>query len=1099
MNLETLYKSYRTDKDCKELLLQSHWFASFADFDPKTGETLPMSLNKALDRISSRQPTPYVKDRLWLLMKHSEEAARRLMKSLSEEPRREPAYLPIREVRELDTASFIALSRRPGRNIREKLADKPYMQAVRHYQSIDVPENRLLKTYLMQLADALELRKEHLHDKSSEDFLQSIYRWLNEEEIGEIARWENLTPNNTLLSHRDYRRVWNSWRLLQTIEEDLDRDMEHLAQRRDVRAKWEGLAKKYASGNIVFADMPILVDYNRFRIDPWDKSLPSFQTRGVSHELEFFETNEPVCLDLTQIQPVFATPTQSGRLSDSFFWQRWSKGDEQIDLELFDSDAVYVHGDATTVTCCDMFFFKGDVPEVLNQASRSFSLRLREHFHNGRMIWLTPDSLNDFDLELVRRNINAGFSKADPVPCSVAAVFEHIDYSKIAHDGFKVAVIERINGKAYLTEMVARFDKDLKEALPETRGYIWEKGTSELFSRDVEVEPVEGSIYILGKDGTWTKRCNPYGVAHKTDDDTIMAYEGFDCAIWLSGRPVKGGIRLYQLQSQVVDIPLWRNHIPELMTKVMMDGFYQPFYFVGKDVTVQPVRGKAIRINVPQEFTLPKGKKAYRLPLLQGSNEEALEYEAKLVSKDFPYSEDVKCRLNMTYTYGADDPYHLVFVPMDKRYRPINVIWQLKEDVVVDDAPAPDYPTPLSWADVQHHYNPVKNEYRDLTTWAVSSCKKLLEILSPLTARPISSQIRSDWKTDKKGKHFTFADNPNGDDYFIHENNLAHGVDYARIEEGDAVYFFTEIWQGRTQAKYVAPKAEWAKDGITYNVAPNASKYIHSAMYVPFIRLWSDGKSCSDPACPTSLKTSIKGYASKIYDYMAMKEASQWLKRDLLFLLCCMGKDMPPKMSSQIPSMVRDKKIDEKALGFALGTLSEAWQREAFAHVLNQSNGFSMRVFSHAIWRNESFVRAFGCNDLTKILDCLEEKIAKNAKKLSTETDQKKRRQDIAHMTRYLELLLALLRTRESSEENIRMLLQPGQDVTVRFAEQVNALIADAVRRRDDYFSRVQLDVSMKPKDDKTPDLLYALRVFLEGDDAASAIRVTGIADDDDE
>ena len=100
-------------------------------------------------------------------------------------------------------------------------------------------------------------------------------------------------------------------------------------------------------------------------------------------------------------------------------------------------------------------------------------------------------------------------------------------------------------------------------------------------------------------------------------------------------------------------------------------------------------------------------------------------------------------------------------------------------------------------------------------------------------------------------------------------------------------------------------------------------------------------------------------------------------------------------------------------------------------------------------------------------------------------------------MTRYLELLMGLLRTRESSDENIRMLLQPGQDRTVKFSESVNLLIADAVSRGDDYFSRLKLDVSTRASDDKTPDLLYALRVYLEGDMAASAIRVTGVAEDD--
>ena len=49
------------------------------------------------------------------------------------------------------------------------------------------------------------------------------------------------------------------------------------------------------------------------------------------------------------------------------------------------------------------------------------------------------------------------------------------------------------------------------------------------------------------------------------------------------------------------------------------------------------------------------------------------------------------------------------------------------------------------------------------------------------------------------------------------------------------------------------------------------------------------------------------------------------------------------------------------------------------------------------------------------------------------------------------------------------------------------------------YSSRLKLDVSTRSDDDRTPDLLYALRVYLSGDDAASAIRVTGIVDDEDD
>lgn len=1099
MNLEELYKSFRTDQDCRDLLLQSHWFASFADFDPKTGQTLPMSLNKALERMSTRKPSIFVKDRLWLLAAHSEEAVRRLMRALSEEPRRESAYLPIRQVRELDTASFIALSRRPGRNIREKLADKPYMQAVRHFQSIDVPENRLLKTYLMALADALELRRKYLKDRSVDDLLQTIYRWLNEDEIKEIARWDNLTPNNTLLSHRDYRRVWNSWRWLQVIEDDIDRDMAHFAERKEVREKWEGLAKRYADGTTVFADEPIMVDFNTFSIIPWCGHVKAGKVSKVNHRRQFFETREPVCLDLTQIQPVYATPSGSGRLEDSFFWQRWENDEETVDIELFDSDAVFLHPDATTITYSDMFFFKGENQSILNklnQASRSFSLRLREHFHNDRLIWLTPDNLNDFELELVRRNINADFAQAEPLPCSVAAVFEHIEYSKIEHDGYCVAVVERINGKAYLTEMVAHFDGNLAKALPETRGFIWERGASELFSNDVETDSVEASVYLYNGEG-WTREYNPYGVAHKTDQDVVMPLEGYDCAIWLNGRPVSGGIKLYQLQSQIRDIPLWRNHIPELMTKVMMNGFYQPFYFVGQDVTVQPIRGRAVKINVPEEFTLPKGKKTYRLPLLQGANEEAIEYEAKLVSKDFPYAEDVKCRLNMTYTYGADDPYKLVFEPLDRNYRPISVVWQLKEDVVIDDAPAPGYPVSLTWRELQHHWNPKRNEESDFLEWSQGSTSHLIEMLDRLSSKPVEARMKMNWKRNVKGAMFAFAQTADGEDYYINEHSLLRDVDSSDIYEGVKVFFYVTRQGDRTKAWHVAPASGVGEYQFLFG--KEVKRFIRSSLYVPYINVWADGRTLAEAECPDEYRRTMSGYIKKLNSYSANSRLAEPIQVELVFLLCCTGRDMPAAMGSRIVEQAKERDLRAKALGYALGDLSAPWQRDALEIVLANCDNWAVQALAAAAWRNKDFIDCLTYDQVAVISSSLSHILAQECDRIISQGRLSNEKAEIGRVVKYLELLLGLLRTRESSDETLRMYFQPGQDITISFEESVNRLVENALKYGYSYASRLKLDVSTRSDDDRTPDFLYALRVYLSGDNAASAIRVTGIVDDIDD
>lgn len=1122
MNLRELYKSFSSDPDYRELLLQTHWLSSFVDFDPRTGEALPMPISTALNRMARRTPTPFVKDRLWHLMSHSEEAAKRLMKALSEEPRREPAYLPIRQVRELDTASFIALSRRPGRNIREKLADKPYMQAVRHFQSIDIPENRLLKAYLTQLADALELRKEYLKDKGVEDYLQAIYRWLKEDEVQTISRWENLAPNNALLSHRDYRRVWDSWRLLQSLDADIERDMVDLVRRRQIKDKWEKLAKRYAVGSSVFADMPLIIDYNTFDITPWDSNLPCAQAKVSARNAGFFETNEPVCLDLTQLQPVFATSSQVGKLHDVFFWQRWRSERELVDLELFDSDSIYLHSDATTITSSDMFFFKGDTSEALVQAAHSFIQRLRRHFHNGRLIWLTPDGLNDFDLDLARKNINAAFSQADPLPCSVAAVFEHIGYEEIAHDGYRVAVVERINSKEYLTEMIARRDEGLLEVLPETRGYIWEKGVTKLSSDDVPADDVKGPVYLY-KEGDWSLKCNPYGVAHTSDRDVVKDDQDYDRIILLNTRPVSGGIRLYQLQMKAGDIPLWRNHIPELMTKVMLNGSYQSFYFVGKDVTVQPIRNKPIRIPVPQKFTLPKGKRAYRLPLLLGTNEEALEYEAKLTSKDFPYAEDVECRLNMTYTYGADDPYKLVFEPLDKTYRQIKAIWQKAEDIEIDDAPGPVYPRPLTWYELQHQINLRTGGKSDFLDWAVRKTEELLSWIYPtISADKIRNQIgepqsaviqRNSWGENADGTRFILVRSARGE-HLIYSYNLLDSYTTKDFKKGDTVYCYEWIAKnGKIYSSYISKDpaltiearvheemqrkrkrvAEWPEIRTT-----NTVRKIHSALYVPYLHVWADGRSISDTDCPQWFSEEWGELSEKLIAASQDFKIPEIVHRELMFLLTCCFTDLSPRGKDLVRGYAHSKKVDAKVLGVFLGNLSEKSRAAEYSSIIsNKTPGSKIGLYVHmiiasAIWRQEGFIDVLD----RRMIESLAKDIERRLKRFCEEDFNSLPKFELSQRIRLLELLFGLLRSRDSSDSQIAGILQPNRELTKRLSTILETISAKAVATGCVFASRVKLEIADKPEDDKTPDLLYALQLYLTGSASMNAIRVTGVVDE---
>src|SRR6185369_5407468 len=94
------------------------------------------------------------------IVEHAFAALQETLRHPHERLVRKHASLPLRAVRELDTTSFFALSRRSGRTIREKLADRPYLWAVERRWTINTAENRLVKAFCGRITDLLRTRFE---------------------------------------------------------------------------------------------------------------------------------------------------------------------------------------------------------------------------------------------------------------------------------------------------------------------------------------------------------------------------------------------------------------------------------------------------------------------------------------------------------------------------------------------------------------------------------------------------------------------------------------------------------------------------------------------------------------------------------------------------------------------------------------------------------------------------------------------------------------------------------------------------------------------------------------------------------------------------
>ena len=1110
MSLFEIYRASSSKDEFGEkarvLLEQQHWFTVNADFDPKTGLALPQALSVFLAKIAQEQPEGITRDRLWRITEHSRTPVERLFRALNESPHREHALLPVHAVRELDANSFIKLSNRPGRTVREKLAGKPYMQAVRRFQSVDLPENRLLKAFVRHLGELLELRRDCLSEE--DELLPKIQSWLRSEEAQAIGNWDNLPPNNTLLSHRDCRRVWDAWRWLQSLDDDVAGDLAQIEARNKTILLWKQCAYMWAEGKHPFAEMPLLFDYENFEILPWSSKPPLFNAsrQNIPRRIQKCEITEPVCVDFTSLRPRYASDSGNvaQSLPDAFLWQQWRRYDECIDMVLFHSDAVWLHPQSTIITAPDLLFAKDKTSVNCDRAAHTFASHLRSIFRHDTLIWLVPDYVNDFELEVIRRNLNARFTNSKPLPRSVAAVFAQIDYSRIG-DGFTVLVVDSAGGRTCATKLFAKFDIELKKCLPETGGYYWERCPSVIISSaDRDKLNVSGyDITTVDANEQWHEPMPPtrpsfVDVSFLKSDPRIG---NFAFCINLIESPVAGGICLHALQQRAGDIPIWRNQFPELSIKVMKDGLRQRFHLVSRGTTVKPIRGKPISITIDENFTLPSGKAFYQFPLYIGDNADDLGFSARLSSPAFPLKIDILCDLNLTFEYGADEPYKLVFAPRDKSFPPVRATWQRTEEIIVTDAPWPEYPVPMTWADLRFIRKPDSNETSDLLDWVQNAIAQLDRDFYIRPKPRTTGVISQKWITDKKGGHFTFAAcNTTEESVFIHQNSFSRGVNYSDFSAGQSISFELQERDGKYSGWKVAGpryKDEVRLKDLDEESARSLISNIHKRLYFPVIQVWRDGRSIIDPECPKDFTDSIGGSVAYFVELLMESAIPDSVKNEIRFILACLHKDIPDDSVQWIFEQINNGDIREKrTVGFALGDVSEQWQKALLSQLVANPTSDALRVFSYAIWREQHFVEKFSLADLRTILNSLSIMLGniKQCPPRKHEKDKWTARSWIRATTEPLELMLGLLRTRASVDPEIKMILQPPQQITNKLAKQIEHVTDIVLQSNVPLISRLQINIQ-KPEGDRTPDLLYALRLYLTGDDGANIIRISNVSD----
>lgn len=248
------------------ILFLQDWMVTVAGWaDAESGD---YGLDRFLEQIANCPAAiAQRKDAVSRLIAGTDAAIRRIMENMRSTIIHENVLQHVYKVREINSYGLKWLSRRPGRTVKEKIANSnASMMAVRRRQSVDTGENRLFLAFLREMADLIDMKVSSLPPEricsEEPEFASRAFLILKDPDFSEVRRWENLPPNNTLLSDQNYGKIWRSWNEMKEIDEVVSEDAESLDQR--LAALFFMLVLSEGKKYFAFPQVPVIVDY-RFR------------------------------------------------------------------------------------------------------------------------------------------------------------------------------------------------------------------------------------------------------------------------------------------------------------------------------------------------------------------------------------------------------------------------------------------------------------------------------------------------------------------------------------------------------------------------------------------------------------------------------------------------------------------------------------------------------------------------------------------------------------------------------------------------------------------------------------------------------------------
>lgn len=1221
-----LYRRYQVKEPIAQQLLQvQHRYLINLDFDPLTGEALPQRMSHWISQDIRAPRRAELHDRFNYIIDHCADAVNSILIMPRQTVIRVHEMTPVYLAQRLDSRSVQWLSRKPGNNLREKLAANPHILAATRKMSFDTLENRLLKAFLIRIKGLLLDRQEadiKLTERQ-ESLIDSIQKTLRQEEFIAIKPWQHMPPNNVLLQDKQYRKVWRAWQLLNRLEDDCEHQQKN------------GIA----SGFAIFGEIlkQLAATERCLMLDQaWQFKLDYLSVSSAIENTEELIPVEVIAIDLgndesnggAQITPQAELVLSLSVEGNIRIQRRVSSGqaqDWQLDFQQTDG-LIEVKLSSSSKSCdqdenwyrampedfsdlaewlvselllgnnslrrsseplvktSDDFvslIFDGAscklqtnekaacwiAPQFLDvsglDCSQSISLSTDERIFSIKelaqvtgdsqprrlggfvellashvravqgMHYLVSDHHSDFETSDLRREMNRNFNNAAPLPKSIAAVYATLEKKQFKRNDLIMVLSSDVDG-IYATPVYycwgEKPDEEYLERHPSIK--LSQKGEQQLLQqalvdsglpdgiakRFIELysysEIVSNKAQLVLHDGEHWYRV-PVGLKvasidisdelfketyalQKKEEKTyflsvsaaVKQQKGVKPTQWLASDPLSGSQRLLEQQCKQPNKVFWKDYLPQLMTRLPVEGIEKAFYFVDSQTSVKPERGISVDIPINTRFTLPSEQEEIRFTIYQGQNSHQQVFSL-LLSLRKPLKTDCTCKLTLTYTYGDEQPYKLRFEPADIDNQPFNYLdaqWGKKQDNIESRVVAiPAFPDRMMLEELQEY--PGNNGSTDIIEKLEFNFKKLAEIHERVNNRFDFDYQDIQWHSSN---NFGFyKSHPTYSSLYINR----HGFRDVELSEESIFSASVQVLERGNSMENIGNKGNL--------LSSFEAKNLHKWWRFPMLTFSDQARSFDDKELPKHFSQKGKRAIEQAQELLTLLQGSnETLERELMQFLSYTHKLMPQSTVDNLLQMATEKYLLRKESNwfkYALGDVSQKWQQQLLLQILEPvddtggTRAATLEILSVAIWRDKTVIHQLTADQVTALTKRLNEHLLDEIKWLKKEDKFFKWNSFILR----LELLLALLRTRESSDRVISSLFALDSSLTKQLlvtVEKITDEQGEVLFRQLQHpkvVARVKLALNKPDAYHRTPDLLYALKLYLSGDDGADQITIT--------